>query len=154
MRKLVLCMVALALLSSACRQRKEEQAVEREFEGKYVAVKLSTGHEIRGTVLVEDTDEIILKGPEGSAPIPRTLIMSIREIPHEETTGGGKPVLPGEDLLKQRRVIKFVAKAGSRIFHKPGCKYAPDISSPSCITFSSREEAIRRGLKPCGFCNP
>ena len=40
----------------------------------------------------------------------------------------------------------------SHVFHNPDCKFSK--SKKCTASFSTREEAIRDGYKPCGACNP
>jgi hypothetical protein len=48
----------------------------------------------------------------------------------------------------------FVASKNSGIFHKPECRWAKNISSSNLVSYSSRDEAIKDGKKPCGTCKP
>lgn len=55
----------------------------------------------------------------------------------------------------QEREIQYqyVASKNSRVFHKKGCR-AARINSENSVGFSSREEAINSGRRPCQMCNP
>jgi len=44
---------------------------------------------------------------------------------------------------------KYVASRNSKVFHRPGCKWAKRISSKNLIGFESREEAVRSGRNAC-----
>ena len=48
----------------------------------------------------------------------------------------------------------YVASKNSSVFHKPGCRSAQNISEDNRVTYSSREEAIKAGKRPCKLCNP
>ncbi len=48
----------------------------------------------------------------------------------------------------------FVASKNSRVFHKPGCSSAKRILKENLVVYSSREEAINSGKRPCKRCNP
>lgn len=54
------------------------------------------------------------------------------------------------------RVTKdvYVASKNSGVFHKPGCRWAQNISEENLVTYNSREEAIKAGKRPCKSCNP
>lgn len=49
---------------------------------------------------------------------------------------------------------KYVASKKRAPFHYPWCRWAKQISPYNLQTFSSREEAIRAGHRPCKVCNP
>ena len=48
----------------------------------------------------------------------------------------------------------FVASARSQVFHRPDCKSAAKISAKNLIHYTSRDEAIQAGKKPCAECRP
>jgi hypothetical protein len=48
----------------------------------------------------------------------------------------------------------FVASKNSRVFHKPGCSSAKRILEENIVAYSSREEAINTGKRPCKRCKP
>jgi micrococcal nuclease len=57
-------------------------------------------------------------------------------------------------VIVKRKTRKCVADKNSKIFHRTGCEYVKDIDPQNLIEFSSREEAIKSGRKPCKSCNP
>lgn len=54
----------------------------------------------------------------------------------------------------QSKELIYVASGRSKVFHLPSCSWAKRISEGNLITFHSREEAIKAGLRPCKRCNP
>jgi len=48
----------------------------------------------------------------------------------------------------------YVASAIREPFHRPGCKWAQKISSSNLQTFSTQDEAIKAGHRPCKVCKP
>ncbi len=47
---------------------------------------------------------------------------------------------------------KLIGNTGTLVFHSSGCQYS---ESKNCTAvFNTREEAIQKGYKPCGTCNP
>ena len=48
----------------------------------------------------------------------------------------------------------FVASKNSRVFHKPECSSAKRILEENIVVYSSREEAINSGKRPCKRCKP
>jgi hypothetical protein len=49
---------------------------------------------------------------------------------------------------------KYVASKNSKVFHKPGCRWAKNILPKNLVSYNSREEAIEDGKKPCSTCKP
>jgi hypothetical protein len=49
---------------------------------------------------------------------------------------------------------KYVASKNSEVFHKPDCSWAKKIKPENLIGYSSRDEAITSGKRPCRRCNP
>jgi len=49
---------------------------------------------------------------------------------------------------------KYVASKSSNVFHKPECRWAKNISSENIVTYTSKDEAIKAGKRPCKTCNP
>ena len=59
--------------------------------------------------------------------------------------GYGPEVVQATDAVYQGNVK-------SRVFHQPGCRY---YGCKNCTaTFSSRDEAIQAGYRPCKVCAP
>ena len=49
---------------------------------------------------------------------------------------------------------KYVASKNSKVFHKPDCIWAKRIKPENLVGYSSRDEAINAGKRPCRQCNP
>jgi hypothetical protein len=49
---------------------------------------------------------------------------------------------------------KYVASKNSDVFHKLECSSVKRIKPENLVNYSSREEAISAGKRPCGRCNP
>ena len=49
---------------------------------------------------------------------------------------------------------KYVASKNSKVFHKSSCSSAGRIKAANMTTYSSREEAINAGKRPCKRCKP
>ena len=49
---------------------------------------------------------------------------------------------------------KYVASKSSSIFHKPECRWAKNISDQNIVSYTSKDEAIKAGKRPCKTCNP
>jgi len=48
----------------------------------------------------------------------------------------------------------FVASKNSSVFHRGDCRLARNISEENLVTYTSREEAIQDGKRPCKSCQP
>ncbi|WP_419785620.1 Ada metal-binding domain-containing protein [Pseudodesulfovibrio sp.] len=49
-------------------------------------------------------------------------------------------------------VFLYHGNRNSHVFHRPGCRY---YNCKNCIVdFSSREEALEAGYRPCKICKP
>lgn len=53
---------------------------------------------------------------------------------------------------QQQDAIIYIGNKNSRVFHRDSCRTLPDLKNQ--VKFSSREEAIKQGFKPCGNCKP
>jgi len=49
---------------------------------------------------------------------------------------------------------KYVASNSSGIFHRPGCRWAGNISPENLVIYRTRDEAINSGKRPCKSCEP
>jgi len=49
---------------------------------------------------------------------------------------------------------KYAASKSGKVFHKPDCIWIKRIKPENLIYYSSRDEAINSGKKPCKQCNP
>jgi len=49
---------------------------------------------------------------------------------------------------------KYVASKNSKVFHKSACSSTGRIKAANMIAYSSREEAIKAGKRPCKRCKP
>jgi hypothetical protein len=49
---------------------------------------------------------------------------------------------------------EYVASKNGKVFHKPDCIWVKRIKPENLVNYSSRDEAINAGKKPCKQCNP
>ena len=50
--------------------------------------------------------------------------------------------------------VYYVASKSSKVYHRPGCRYAKIISAENLVRFNSNAEAEQTGRRPCKTCNP
>ncbi|MFH1882537.1 MAG: TIM barrel protein [Planctomycetota bacterium] len=48
----------------------------------------------------------------------------------------------------------YVASKNSKVFHKPGCRWATRIKPENLVGYSSKDEVIKAGKRPCKQCKP
>ena len=49
---------------------------------------------------------------------------------------------------------RYVASKNSEPFHVPSCKWAQRISKENAAYYSTRDDAIKDGHRPCKVCKP
>ena len=49
---------------------------------------------------------------------------------------------------------RYVSSKNSQVFHSPQCRSAKRIKPENLVGYSSREEAIKAGKRPCKVCKP
>ncbi len=49
---------------------------------------------------------------------------------------------------------EFIGSKSSDVFHKSDCRSASKISSENLVSYTTREEAVKVGKRPCKLCNP
>ena len=66
-----------------------------------------------------------------------------------------KPVKMGAVTSDRETPVEgYVASKNSTVFHMPDCKWAQRIKEENKIWFTTREEALDKGYKPCKVCKP
>lgn len=79
---------------------------------------------------------------------PRVLPDSYYEEVNEESAAIQRS-FPSDDIE-----VSYVGNKNSHVFHNSTCSSASSMSEKNKVAFSSRDEAIDAGYKPCGKCNP
>ena len=65
------------------------------------------------------------------------------------------PTKPFEiETTQPAQSARYYASKQSDKFHRPTCEWARKISSWNLTIYTTREEAIAAGLKPCRVCRP
>jgi hypothetical protein len=49
---------------------------------------------------------------------------------------------------------RYVASKNSKVFHKPGCRWTTRIKPENLVGYSSKDEVIKAGKRPCKQCKP
>ena len=66
----------------------------------------------------------------------------------------GRMTAPEPRRADQPASALYVGAAGREPFHLPGCEWAGKINPATRESFTSREEAIKAGRRPCKVCRP
>lgn len=56
--------------------------------------------------------------------------------------------------MNQQRTKGYVLNTKTKKFHRPACRDVPKIAPKNYAVAATREEAIKKGYKPCEHCNP
>jgi len=67
-----------------------------------------------------------------------------------ETTAATETVTPETPASAGQ----YVGSIDSEVFHKPNCSYVKSILPENIVWYSSRDDAISQGKRPCKRCNP
>ena len=65
----------------------------------------------------------------------------------------GSSLVPAVPPIKTQ-LCAFIGNARSHKFHRPGCRWAKNISHANRVCFKSRQDAIDQGYTPCKVCRP
>lgn len=71
--------------------------------------------------------------------------------------GAGVILLITSKNAQQKNAVKYVASQNARVFHRPGCKFANQISKENRLTYGADvtyDRLLEIGMKPCEQCKP
>lgn len=71
--------------------------------------------------------------------------------------GAGVILLITSKNARQKNAVKYVASQNARVFHRPGCKFANQISKENRLTYGAEvtyDRLLEIGMKPCEQCKP
>lgn len=71
--------------------------------------------------------------------------------------GAGVILLIASKNAPQKNAVKYVASQNARVFHRPGCKFANQISKENRLTYGADvtyDRLLEIGMKPCEQCKP
>ena len=71
-----------------------------------------------------------------------------------QPANGGQAGGPSDKQAGATVQAGYVSSKNSKVFHKPTCTHARRLQPDSMVVFSSRQEAIDSGRRPCKTCNP
>jgi hypothetical protein len=109
-------------------------------------VQIQNLHEAVSAMVLEQAKEFISDYQKANPPNKQPSDANDISIAAEEQVKPAAKSIPAE--------YKYVASKNSKVFHKPDCIWVKRIKPENLVNYSSREEAINAGKKPCKQCNP
>jgi hypothetical protein len=100
--------------------------------------------------------DIILKQVEGFIYAYKATNSAAKQSSEAKISESDSPAAP-ENQAKagtESAAAGFLASKSSSIFHKPECRWAKNISEQNLVSYTSKDEAIKAGKRPCKSCNP
>ena len=134
--------------------KKAMETEERETANanKEVVLVLTTGDLIQGRIMRETPEAMTLLGRAGVGVFPVSLISRMEE-PKPPAVEVYKPKPPAAKYEEQAP-MPYAAIRGMRVFHRATCRLLEHQPKSKIVEYSTRQEAINDGLKPCAECNP
>jgi hypothetical protein len=80
--------------------------------------------------------------------------VSAEEKPKTDTTISATKRLHRTVSPEQKVEHAYIASRNSKVFHKAGCRSAGRINPENLVGFSSRDEVMDSGRRPCKLCKP
>lgn len=113
-------------------------------------------------VLVEEmpakVTDVVLEQVEGFISAYKAANLQSDQLQDARTSETNSLTVPKEptkpDVKSAAAEYEYVASKNSQVFHKPGCRWAKNISENNLVSYDSREEAIKAGKRPCKWCKP
>lgn len=96
--------------------------------------------------------DLVLEQVEGFIDIYKATNPAGKQLSEVNINATGSSAAPEKQVDAAEQ--KYVASKSSAIFHKPGCRWAGNISQTNLVTYNSKDEAIKAGKRPCKTCNP
>jgi Predicted hydrolase (metallo-beta-lactamase superfamily) len=108
--------------------------------------------DLTGTIVIE-SDGTAEKVTQGSS---YTYTAKEAETTQPSATSPPETTAPTETVATETPALtgQYVGSKDSEVFHYPNCSYVKNILPENMIWFSSRDDAIAQGKRPCKKCNP
>jgi micrococcal nuclease len=115
---------------------------------------LSEGHAKLATYppnvrYVDEFTELQAEAREKGAGVWAYEALAVADEPAE--TEPGRPEQPAEEPAAQ---AAYVGNSNTMKFHRPDCRYVPDIAERNRVRLGSRDEAAAGGYEACKVCKP
>jgi len=91
-----------------------------------------------------------------SAKEIQSVSLVMRMLPSFKCSECGSKSIRIKEKPRAKPILQYAATEGTedRVFHKSTCGWLKNTSLDREIRFSTREEAIKRGFRPCTSCRP
>lgn len=110
------------------------------------SVPAKTMPAVINSVVLEQVEEFIQAYLAANSPYKQ---------PSDKNDTGIAPKEPPNPVVKSAPAeYKYVASRNSNVFHSPGCSSVKKIKPENLVGYSSRDEAINAGKRPCKRCKP
>jgi len=114
--------------------------------------------DLTGTIVIE-SDGTTEKATQGSS---YAYVAKVAETTQATDTTQPTETTPPETTAPTETVApeipasagQYVGSVNSDVFHYPNCSYVNSIHPENMIWFSSRDDAVAHGYRPCKRCNP
>jgi hypothetical protein len=113
-------------------------------------VQMQNLHEAVSAMVLEQAEEFISDYQKANPPGART--GEVNDVNVASMTGATKRA--SQTAENPPAECKFVASKNSDVFHRPDCASARRIKPANLVCYSSRQQAINAGKRPCKRCNP
>ena len=156
MKKLFVLMALLSFVigcGMSAKQKKERDEKETANANKPIVLLLTTGDRIEGKIVRETPEAITILGKGGEGTFPGSLVSKVEE-PKPPVVETYKPKPPAAPTYDDREPMAYAAIRDKGVFHRATCTLLRHQPRTKIIEYSTRQEAINDGLKPCGTCNP
>ena len=100
--------------------------------------------------------DIVLEQIEGFINAHKAANSAAKQSSESKISQTDSPLTPDNQAKAgaESATAGFVASKSSNIFHKPDCRWAKNISEDNLVHYTSKDEAIKAGKRPCKICNP
>ncbi len=127
MKKLI-CIIIIISLLCGCKGENTSSDIRQEIKINY-----STDNTVNGY----RTESSTSSATDGKSP---------NFIPADEVVV--------ESSAVQSTSVSYIGNCNSKVFHSVSCSSVKDMIEANKVSFKSRKDAVQKGFKPCGRCNP
>lgn len=111
-----------------------------------------------GTIVIDSdgSTEKVTQGSSYTYVTKETEATQPTETTQPPTTSPPETTAPTETVAPETpaSIGQYVGSKNSEVFHYPNCSYVKKILPENMIWFSSCDDAIAQGKRPCKRCNP
>jgi len=104
----------------------------------------------------EKITDVVLEQVEGFIHACKATNPAAKQSSEAKISESDSPAAPENQAKsgEESAAAGYWASKTSAIFHKPECRWAKNISEGNLVSYTSKDEAIKAGKRPCKTCNP